>query len=432
MASKLMAVLFVSTFLCLACNDANAQDKSHEHAASSSHSSVHAEPKLVVPVKKEKLDVKLELPGELLAFRDVPIHAKVEGYISWIGVDRGSQVKKGEPMIKISCPELGEKLSESDAKKSSAESTLRETQSRYQSELERLVEAKTQLDADQLTASRLLEASKTVGAVAQNDVDQAQKKAEASASRVHAIEANVKAVAAVVEAQKNNLQATVKVKQSIIAMQDYLTIRAPFNGTITERNVHEGSIVAVESSKAGLPLVRIQDRKHLRLVVAVPEAAVSGIAKGKVLTFTVPAFLGKVFHGSISRPGYALDRNTRTMPVELDVDNSSAELEPGMYAKVAWQQTRSGDSLFVPGSCVGTDLKGTFVILVQNNNSKRVVVRSGVPMGNLIEIDGPLKEGDTVLLRADDRSEAVLKSGVRLATNAEIKSANRRSAASGE
>ncbi|MBX9720816.1 MAG: efflux RND transporter periplasmic adaptor subunit, partial [Candidatus Obscuribacterales bacterium] len=224
MASRLMTALLVSAFFCLACDDSKAQEKSHEAAESTKHSSALAEPKLVVPIKREKLDVKLELPGELLAFRDVPIHAKVEGYISWIGVDRGSQVKKGDPMIKISCPELGEKLSESDAKKSSAESTLRETQSRYQSELERLVEAKTQLDADKLTASRLTEASKTEGAVAQNDVDQAQKKAEASASRVHAIESNVKAVAAVVEAQKNNLQATIKVKQSILAMQDYLTI----------------------------------------------------------------------------------------------------------------------------------------------------------------------------------------------------------------
>ncbi|MGC7974511.1 HlyD family efflux transporter periplasmic adaptor subunit, partial [Salmonella enterica] len=75
--------------------------------------------------------------------------------------------------------------------------------------------------------------------------------------------------------QKQNILAAQKVLQAIKEMHVYLTIKAPFDGVITERNVHEGSIVAVESGRTGEPLVRIQDRKKLRLVVAVPESAVS-------------------------------------------------------------------------------------------------------------------------------------------------------------
>ena len=392
----------------------------------------NAQAKLAVPVTKKALDVSTELPGELLAFRDVGIHAKVQGYVSWIGVDRGSHVKMGQDMIKISCPELDEKLREAEAKLAVAQSTWRESQSRYQAELERQCEARAQLDADQLTANRLTEASKTPGAIAQNDVDVAQKKVEGDLSRINGIGANIKAMEALVISQKENISANQKLVKSIQAMRSYLTIKAPFDGVITERNVHEGSIVAVENSRNSESLVRVQDRKRLRLVVAVPEAAVSGITQGRLLTFSVPAYLGRKFEGRIARPGYALDHTTRTMPVELDFDNTKSELEPGMYARVDWKQSRSADSLFVPSSSVGTDLKGSFVIVVRNNTTKRVAVSTGVPMGNQMEICGDIKEGDTVLLRADDRAEKELKGGIKLASAEEIRAANKKSSAAGE
>jgi membrane fusion protein (multidrug efflux system) len=405
---------------------------SNTACSAQANSDTHAQAKLIVPIIKKSLDVTTELPGELLAYRDVAIHAKVQGYVAWIGVDRGSHVKTGQDMIKISCPELDEKLREADAKLAVTQSTWRESQARYQAELEKQSEAKAQLEADQLTANRLAEANKTPGAVAQNDVDLAQKKVEADLSRIHGVEANIKAMAALVASQKENISAAQKLVKSIQAMQSYLTIKAPFDGVITERNVHEGSIVAVESGRNADALLRLQERRKLRLVVAVPEAAVSGITKGRILTFSVPAFLGKKFEGRIARPGYALDHNTRTMPVELDVDNSKADLEPGMYAKVDWKQSRSGDSLFVPLSAVGTDLKGSFVIVVKSNATKRVPVSTGVPMENQIEISGDVNQGDTVLLRADDRASKELKTGTRLANAEEIRAANKRGGSAGD
>ena len=99
------------------------------------------------------------------------------------------------------------------------------------------------------------------------------------------------------------------------AMQSYLTITAPFDGVITERNVHTGSIVSVDATRKGVPLVRIQEKSLLRLVVPVPEEATGGIEFGKEISFTVPAYLGKTFTGKVARLGYALDSDTRTMPV---------------------------------------------------------------------------------------------------------------------
>jgi membrane fusion protein, multidrug efflux system len=386
----------------------------------------------VVAVQSKTLDRKLDLPGELRAFQDVPVHAKVEGYITWIGVDRGSKVKKGDKMITISCPELIEKTKEGESKLSAAESTYRRAQSALQSEKSKLVEANARLDADALTYQRLQQAAQTPGAIAQNEVDMQQKTVESDKARVASVESEVKAAEAVVVAEKHNVQAARDVLQSLLAMQSYLTIKAPFDGVITERNVHEGSIVAVDAARNDLPLVRIQQKDILRLVVAVPEDSIAGTKVGEQISFNVPAYLGKSFKGTIARLGYALDTQTRTMPVELNVVNADGSLEPGMFATVRWQVKRPYTTLFVPSTAVASDLKGTFVNRIEDNVSKRVEVQTGQPMGSMVEISGPLQEGNLVALTATDELKSGTKLVSKIADAKEIEGASKHTAAGGE
>jgi membrane fusion protein, multidrug efflux system len=364
----------------------------------------------IVPIELKQLNEKLSLPGELEAYQNVPVHAKVEGFIKWIGVDRGSVVKKGDKLIVIFCPELEEKLKEAEAKVSSAKATYERSVAALDAEISKQVEAKAKLDSDKLTYERLKEAAKTVGAIAQNEVDQAEKTSEGDIAEVESIKSSVSAAKAVVASEHENIMASQNVLASLVAMRAYLTIKAPFDGVITERNVHEGSIVAVDASRNAAPLVRIQQKNILRLVVAVPEACVSGVKDGETVPFTVPAFLGKKFSGTIARIGHALDTQTRTMPVELNVFNTNGELEPGMFATVEWTATRPYKTLFLPVSAVGNDLKGTFVIRVKDNVSERVLVKRGQTMGNQVEIEGALQAGDDVALNATDE----LKTGTRL------------------
>lgn len=306
----------------------------------------------VVPIRSEMLSHKLSLPGELMAFQNVPVHAKVEGYIKSISVDRGSFVKKGQPMITIFCPELNEKVKEAEAKLSSAQSSYRQAQATSDATRSKLVEAKARADADQLTLSRLQQAAKTPGAVAQNEVDIQQKAYESDQARVESVKQEVEAAQNLVLAESHNVQAAKQVLNSVRDMTGYLTIRAPFDGVVTERNVHDGSIVAIGTNRESLPLVRVQEKDHLRLVVAVPEDSVSGTKVGQKVEFSVPAFIGRNFFGTIARPGYALDSSTRTMPVELDVPNANGELEPGMFATVHWLVSRPYQTLFAPVSAV--------------------------------------------------------------------------------
>jgi membrane fusion protein, multidrug efflux system len=386
----------------------------------------------IVKVEKERLERSLQLPGELLAYQNVPMHAKVEGYVKSITVDRGSVVKKGQLMISIFCPELDEKAKEGAAKLSSAESSFRRAQANEDSTRSKLIEAKARLDADKLTFERLQEASKTPGAVAQNEVDIQQKSVESDKARVDSINQEVAGAHNLVIAEGHNVTAARDVLKSLDAMTAYLQVRAPFDGVITERNVHEGSIVAIDADRTALPMVRIQEKDILRLVVAVPEASVSGTKIGTEIDFTVPAFVGKTFKGVVARPGYALDNSTRTMPVELNVYNKDGELEPGMFATVDWKVTRPYDTMFVPTSAVDADLKGTFVIRVKDDVTERVDVQRGLAMGNKIEVTGDLNPGDMVALKATNELKTGTKLIAKVASADDIANAGKKSASGGE
>lgn len=217
----------------------------------------------VVKVEKKKLDSELDLPGNLEAFQDVPLHARVEGYISWIGVDRGSVVKKGQLLVRITAPEVISKVKEADAKVSSADAAYHQSMQALEGMLSKQVEAQAKLDSDKLTYDRLTQASKTVGAIAQNEVDVSHQTVAADVARVKSIAAEVGAARSSVASQKENLRAAQSMRDSVKAMDDYLTIKAPFDGVVTERNVHEGSMVATDQSRStGVPMLRLQQKTN--------------------------------------------------------------------------------------------------------------------------------------------------------------------------
>jgi membrane fusion protein (multidrug efflux system) len=385
-----------------------------------------------VKVEMRRLDRALDLPGELEAYQNVPMHAKVEGFVQEIVVDRGSRVKKGQLMLRISCPELKEKEEEAQAKVSSAKSAMRQGEENYQSQKSKLVEAAARLDSDTLTMSRLQQAAQTPGAIAQNDIDMQVKTVEADKARVESLKSEIKAAEALVLAQKDNIEAAKNVLQALAAMRAYLTIEAPFDGVVTERNVHQGSIVAVDASRTSLPLVRVQQRNILRLIVAVPEECVAGLKEGAQIGFSVPAFLGKTFSGKVARLGYALDTKTRTMPVELSVDNHDGRLEPGMFATVHWKASRPYETMFVPSPAVATTLKGTFVVRVNGGKTEQVAVTKGQTMDNLVEIVGKIQPGDQVALKGTDEYKNGTTVTVKMASAEDLEKAMKQSGAGGE
>jgi RND family efflux transporter MFP subunit len=317
----------------------------------------------------------LTLPAQILPYEAVDIYPKVTGFIESIAVDRGSRVHAGEMIIRLSAPEL-------IAQTTQAEATLHSDQSQ-------LAAAQAKLASDHGTYLHLAAAAKTPGVVAGNDLLVAEQTAAADNAQV--------------EAATNNVQAARDGLRSVTQLQSYLEIRAPFDGIVTQRNLHPGALVGPTSGQAGTPpIVRIESLSHLRVVVPVPEAYAAGVQEGQQVTFSVPAYPGRTYHAPIARISQDISQNTRTMQVELDLHNGDAEITPGTFATVVWPLRRSYTTLFVPSSAVTTDLQRTFVIRVRQGKAEWVDVKTGVTVSGKTEIFGDLQPGDVVVGNATD------------------------------
>jgi membrane fusion protein (multidrug efflux system) len=369
----------------------------------------------VTEVVSLELNRQLRLPGELQPFQDVAIYARVPGFVEAINVDRGSVVRSGQLLARLRAPELDAQRSEAEAKSRGAQSQRVEAAARVNSARAQRLEAEAKLAAEEATYQRLKAASATPGVVAGNDVEVAQRSVEASRARVQLWGENEKAAQAQMKTLEENERAASEAARTSQNIEAYLRIIAPFDGIITERNVHPGSLAGAAGGQSAMPMLRLQQVSRLRLIVAVPESEVTGIASGTKVNFTVPAMPGEPFTGVVRRISHSLDAKTRTMPVEFDVQNSSRRLAPGMFPEVSWPARRPRPSLFVPPTAIATTTERAFVIRVREGLVEWVDVKRGVTMnqsgGDLVEVFGDLAPGDQIVARGTDE----LRPGIRVA-----------------
>jgi membrane fusion protein (multidrug efflux system) len=329
----------------------------------------------VVRVVQQPTNVVLEMPGQLDPYETVAVYPKVTGFVKSIRVDRGSRVRNGEVMAELEAPEFVAQRAEAQSKVQAAEAQLSVTRAKA--------------DADTSTFDRLKAASATPGVVAGNDVVVAQKAVEADQSQI--------------AAAQQTAEAARQALKSITQMEGYLRVTAPFEGVVTERNVHPGTLVGPNSGPAAAtPMLRVVHADRLRLVVPVPEAYTAGMVPGATISFTVPAYPGQSFSGTVARIAQAVDVKTRTMAVELDVTNKDGRLAPGTFCQVKWPVHRPTPSLFVPNGSIGSTTDRTFVVRVRNGKTEWVDVRTALASGSLTEVFGDLQAGDQVAVRGTD------------------------------
>ncbi|MBX3234448.1 MAG: efflux RND transporter periplasmic adaptor subunit [Labilithrix sp.] len=312
----------------------------------------------LVPVTMKTLDLVVPLEGELAPYERVAIYARANGFVQRVLVDRGTKVKQGQLLATLSAPELGAQRAEAEAK----------------------------LAGDTSTYERLKAASATPGAVAGHEVEVAEASMKADQGRLDAIR----------------------------AQEQYLTLTAPFDGVVTERGVHPGALVGPQVGSSAPPLLKIEQVHLLRLTVPVPETFVGGIADGAEATFAVRAFPGAKFKGVTKRVASSIDAKTRSMPVELDVDNADGRLAPGMFATVSWPVKRTTPTTFVPAGAIGQSTERTFVVRVKDKVAEQVPVQRGATQGDLVEVFGALEPTDTVAAKASED----LRTGTRVEVRA--------------
>ncbi len=309
-----------------------------------------------VPIEAKLLSTTVPLSGELTPFESVALFPRVQGFIEQLSVDRGSPVKAGQILGRLSAPEL----------------------------LSQRAEAESKARADESTFQRLRAAAATPGAVSKHELEQAETAARASQSRLRALH----------------------------TLEEYLVLKAPFDGVVTERSVHPGALVGPPAGGSAVPVLRIEQVARLRLNVAVPESYVGSIKESALVEFTVRAWPGEAFRGSVQRVARSLDPRTRTMPVELDVDNGAGKLAAGMFVAVKWPVRRADPSLFVPITAVVRTTERTFVSRVKDEALEQVPVQLGATMGERLEIFGALQAGVPVLKRGREE----LLTGTRVQT----------------
>jgi membrane fusion protein, multidrug efflux system len=406
------AVLIIGLFAWILFRSSRAASPANAAATKAASPTV-----IATHVVSQMVNKDLRLPGELRAYQNVAIFPKVQSFVESINVDRGSVVKRGQLLVRMSAPELVSQTNEAEAKVRAAQQQQFEMESRVQNVREQRAEAEAKLTADEGTYKRLKAASATPGVVAENDVDVARGVVEGDRARIRALDENEKAAKAVVQSQIQNERATREAASSVRDIQSYLLITAPFDGVISERNVDKGSLAGPANGPSAPPMLRLQQISRLRLVISVPEADVSGVAAGTRISFTVPAYTGEKFFGVVQRISHSLDEKTRTMPVELDVINDSARLAPGMFPEVTWPVTRPEPSLFVPASAIATTTERTFVIRIRNGTTEWVDVKRGLSMGDLVEVFGDLQENDVVAVRGTDELRSGMPVAIKQAAN---------------
>ncbi len=353
----------------------------------SSEKSTSAAPPVapVVSATRASLSNQLTVAGEFLPFQEVELHAKVAGYIRRISVDIGDHVRAGQVLATLDVPELNAQVAGATA----GVAQSREQIARAQSEVAR---AQADFVAVHASAQRLEQASKAQpGMIAQQELDNAMAKDQASAAAVEAAKSSLSAT-------RQALGISQAQQSQTTSMADYSRIVAPFSGVITWRYADPGALIqSGTSNAASAPVVKLADVSTLRLRLPVPESLAASVHTGDPVTILIND-LHKTISGTVSRTTAALDPSTRTMQVEVDVPNKDSSLTPGMYAQVTLNVQHAGEVVALPITAVDTTTSQPWLLVVDASGkvSKRNV-QTGITTANRIEILSGLAPGEQVI-----------------------------------
>jgi len=295
------------------------------------------------------------LPGNVTAFTDSPIYARTSGYLTHWYFDIGARVKKGALLAEIATPELDQQLSQAESDLATAQATANNSR----------------IQADRY--SGLVKSN----AVSQQDTDTFVNQAAATAAAVRSAQANV---------------------QRLRELQSFEKVYAPFDGVVTARTVDTGQLI---DTGAGKELFRLQAIQTLRVYTNLPQAYSQSVKRGMKIDLTFAEHAGKVYQGTLARTADAIDPTSRTLLVEIDVDNRAGELLPGSLAQVHFKTPTSGPTFVVPVAALIFRREGMRVGIVESGGdgtkAHLVPVIIGQDDGASVQIVSGLKASDQVI-----------------------------------
>jgi RND family efflux transporter MFP subunit len=305
------------------------------------------------------LSPEIALPGNTQAFMDTPIYSRTNGYLKSWYFDIGSHVRKGQLMAQIETPEVDQQLQVAQADLKSAQANL---------------------DLANTTSGRYQNLLKT-NSVSKQETDVAVSDAAAKKAAVDASMANVR-----------------RLEQ----LQSFEKVYAPFDGIVTARNTDVGRLIAGGQTTTPQELFHLAAIGKIRVYVAVPQDYAAAVKDGGKATLTLDEYPGRSFEGTIARNSNAIDQASRTLNVEVDVDNPKAELLPGAYVFVHFKVPERVANLMVPSNTLLFRSEGLRVGVVRDGRVQLTPVKIGRDAGATVEIASGLTPNDAVILDPSD------------------------------
>jgi RND family efflux transporter MFP subunit len=301
----------------------------------------------------------LVLPGSVQAFYEAPIYARTNGYLKVWHTDIGTPVKKGELLAEIETPEVDQELRQAQADLATADANYelaRTTNERWKGLL--ATESVSQQDADQRAGDAAAKSA-------------AKQSAAANLARLQELES-------------------------------FKRVLAPFDGIVTQRNTDVGALINAGQS-AGNALFRVADLHRLRIYVSVPQLYASAIHQGLTAGLVFADHPGKRYEGVVANTSRALDANSRTLQVELQIDNSKGELLPGSYAQVYFNLMGADDTLRIPVNTVLFRTDGLRVAVLDDQHRVHLqTITQGRDFGTEIEVLSGVTADDVLVANPPD------------------------------
>ncbi len=371
-------------------------------------------PKVMVQVvKAAPATSQLLIPGTTTAYTEAYIYARASGYVSRRLVDIGDRVHEGQLLATIDAPDLDKQVAQARSNLEQSESSLAQMQA--------------QLHLAALTWDRY-KVLVAKGVFSRQDGDTQE-------ANFRVAEANVRAAENTVQSNRDNLE-------RLIVLQQYERVTSPFNGVITARNVDVGTLINAQGSGLGTTstpatpgttqagvqgnnqgssgnlssqanpstggsqggeMFAIAEIGRLRILVSAPEAYSNTIRVGQRAQLFFQERSNEKYEGRVTRTSASIDQNTRTLLVEVQVDNSQGRLLPGMYVLVNFLQVTGHPPLIIPGEAIVIRKAKTVVATVDNNTVHYRPVSIGRDYGDQTEIVGGLKAGDVIVTTVTDQ-----------------------------
>jgi membrane fusion protein, multidrug efflux system len=332
----------------------------------------------IVPERRSGVET-IALPASVEAIEKATLYAKVSGYVKWIRVDKGDQVKKGELLAQLQVPEV-------EREYQSAQAVVAESQAEYE-------RAETEANLKKVTYQRtqgVRDSEPTV--VSPQEVDVARAASETAAGNARLAKAHLDKARA--ELAK------------LLVLAEFAKVTAPFDGVVTERFVDSGALIQAGANSSGSPVVTVARIDQVRVYISVPDVAVARITRGLSAQVRLDALPGRQLSGKVTRFADAVDPQSRTMKTEIDLPNPDRRILPGMFGTVTLAISTDPSAMFLPDPCVRQDTAGNkFVYAVESGRVRKVTIQTGQDNGTVTQVFGLRGEQAIVLSGSDNLQE---------------------------